>query len=405
MVAAVVLAVAAIVAVMTLQHRASSSRDAQVELGQVQREFDALQSVPYDVIGAAGSANDARVLKQMEASESRIDANLAGLRADALTPHLDKSVAPYKANLRVLEHIRRLLVEGRQARVDALGPDAGRLRAIVNRELDLAAADYRARAASSQSLATEGSAVMISLLVGLFCVFYCRERRTHATAERLTREHARLLLQDSQLLVIQRLAVAAEYRDDDTGQHTRRVGRLSELIGAALDLPEEQLLLLRQAAPLHDVGKIGIPDSILLKRGRLTREEFERMKAHTSVGAAMLAGRNFPLLEMAEEIALGHHERWDGTGYPRGIDAEAIPLAARIVAVADVFDALTHARPYKRAWTVTDAITEISRQRGKQFDGAIVDAFLRVLPQVPAGFDGEPSDRVAVPQLGTLRAA
>jgi HD-GYP domain-containing protein (c-di-GMP phosphodiesterase class II) len=400
-----VLAVASIVAVMTLQHRASSSRDAQVELGQVQREFDALQSVPYDVIGSAGPATDARVFKRMEASESRIDANLAGLRADALTLHLDKSVAPYKANLLVLEHIRRLLVEGRQARAEALGPDAGRLQAIVNRELDLAAADYRARAASSQSLATEGSAAMISLLVGLFCVFYIRERKSHATAERLTREHARLLLQDSQLLVIQRLGVAAEYRDDDTGQHTRRVGRLSELIGAALDLPEEQLLLLRQAAPLHDVGKIGIPDSILLKRGRLTREEFERMKAHTSVGAAMLAGRNFPLLEMAEEIALCHHERWDGTCYPRGIDAEAIPLAARIVAVADVFDALTHARPYKEAWTVTDAITEISRQRGKQFDGAIVDAFQRVLPQVLAGFDGEPSDGVTIPQLGTLRAA
>jgi HD-GYP domain-containing protein (c-di-GMP phosphodiesterase class II) len=393
------------VAVMTLQHRASSSRDAQVELGQVQREFDALQSVPYDVIGSAGPATDARVLKRMEASESRIDANLAGLRADALTPHLDKSVAPYKANLRVLEHIRALLVEGRQARADALGPVAGRLQGIVNRELDLAAADYRARAASSQSLATEGSAAMISLLVGLFCVFYFRERKSHATAERLTREHARLLLQDSQLLVIQRLAVAAEYRDDDTGQHTRRVGRLSELIGAALDLPEEQLLLLRQAAPLHDVGKIGIPDRILLKRGRLTREEFERMKAHTSVGAAMLAGRNFPLLEMAEEIALSHHERWDGTGYPRGIDAEAIPLVARIVAVADVFDALTHARPYKEAWTVTDAITEISRQRGKQLDGAVVDAFLRVLPQVLAGFDGEPIDGVTIPQLGTLRAA
>jgi HD-GYP domain-containing protein (c-di-GMP phosphodiesterase class II) len=404
-VAAVVLAVASIVAVMTLQHRASASRDAQVELGQVQREFDALQSVPYDVIGSAGPATDARVLKRMKASESRIDANLADLRADALTPHIHKSVAPYKANLRVLEHIRALLVEGRQARADALGPVAGRLQGIVNRELDLAAADYRARAASSQSLATEGSAAMISLLVGLFCVFYFRERKSHATAERLTREHASLLLQDSQLLVIQRLAVAAEYRDDDTGQHTRRVGRLSELIGAALDLPEEQLLLLRQAAPLHDVGKIGIPDRILLKRGRLTREEFERMKAHTSVGAAMLAGRNFPLLEMAEEIALSHHERWDGTGYPRGIDAEAIPLVARIVAVADVFDALTHARPYKEAWTVTDAITEISRQRGKQFDGAVVDAFLRVLPQVLAGFDGEPSDGATIPQLGTLRAA
>jgi hypothetical protein len=114
MVAAVVLAVASIAAVMTLQHRASSSRDAQVELGQVQREFDALQSVPYDVIGSAGPATDTRVLKRMEASESRIDANLAGLRADALTPHIHKSVAAYKANLRVLEHIRRLLVDGRR---------------------------------------------------------------------------------------------------------------------------------------------------------------------------------------------------------------------------------------------------------------------------------------------------
>jgi putative two-component system response regulator len=102
------------------------------------------------------------------------------------------------------------------------------------------------------------------------------------------------------------------------------------------------------------------------KRGPLTREEVERMKAHTSVGAAMLAGRNFPLLEMAEEIALGHHERRDGTGYPRGIDAEAIPLAARIVAVGDVIDVLTQARPHEKAWTVTDAITEISRRRGKQ---------------------------------------
>ncbi|MDP9255300.1 MAG: HD-GYP domain-containing protein [Actinomycetota bacterium] len=404
-VAAVVLAIALIVAATTLQHHASASRDAQVELGQVQREFDALQSVPYDVIGSAGPAADARVLKRLEAGESRIDTQLAGLRAGALTSHLDKSVAPYKANLRVLEHIRRLLVGGRQARADTLGPAAGRLQGIVNRELDLAAADYRARATSSQSLATEGSAAMIILLVGLFCVLYLRERKSHATAERLTREHAQLSLQDSQLLVVQRLAVAAEYRDDDTGQHTRRVGRLSELIGAALDVPEEQLLLLRQAAPLHDVGKIGIPDSILLKRGRLTRNEFERMKAHTSVGAAMLAGRNFPLLAMAEEIALGHHERWDGTGYPRGIAGEAIPLVARIVAVADVFDALTHARPYKEAWTVTDAITEIARQRGKQFDGAVVDAFLRVLPQVLAGFDGEPNEGVTIPQLGTLRAA
>ena len=404
-VAAVVLAVASIVAVTTLQHRASSSRDAQVELAQVQREFDALQSMPYDVIGSAGPASDARVVRRLEARETRIGATLAGLRADALTPHLDTFVAPYYANLRVLERIRSLLVQGHQARADALGPVAGRLQFKVDRELDLAGADYRARATSSQGLATEGSAAMICLLILLFCVLYFRERRSHAAAERLTVERAELSLHDSQLLVIQRLAVAAEYRDDDTGRHTRRVGRLSQLIGAALRMPEEQLLLLGQAAALHDVGKIGIPDGILLKRGRLTRQEFERMKAHTSVGAAMLAGRNFPLLAMAEEIALGHHERWDGTGYPGGIAGEAIPLAARVVAVADVFDALTHARPYKEAWTVTDAITEISRQRGLQFDSHVVDAFLRALPQVLAGFDGESSEGATIPQPRTLRAA
>jgi putative two-component system response regulator len=160
------------------------------------------------------------------------------------------------------------------------------------------------------------------------------------------------------------LAIAAEYRDDDTGQHTRRVGRLSLLIGAELGVREDQLALLEQAAALHDVGKIGIPDSILLKRGRLTRVEFERMKAHTTVGADMLAGRNFPLLAMAEEIARTHHERWDGTGYPAGASGSAIPQVGRIVAVADVFDALTHARPYKDAWSALDAVAEISSQRG-----------------------------------------
>jgi HD-GYP domain-containing protein (c-di-GMP phosphodiesterase class II) len=403
--AAVVLALVSIVAVTTLQHRASASRDAQVELGQVERDFDALQSMPYDVIGSAGTAADARVVSRMEASESRIYARLAGLRADALTPHLGTVVAPFKANLVVLERIRRLLVQGRQAKADALGPVAARLQGKVNRELDLAAGDYRARATRSQMLATDGSAAMIVLLVSLFGVFYFRERKAHAVAERLTRDHARLLLQDSQLLVIQRLAVAAEYRDDDTGQHTRRVGRLSVLIGAALDMPDEQLLLLGQAAPLHDVGKIGIPDSILLKRGRLTAAELGRMKAHAAVGAAILSGRNFPLLEMAEEIALSHHERWDGSGYPAGIAGAAIPLVGRIVAVADVFDALTHARPYKDAWSVADAVTEVSRQRARMFDPRVVDAFLRVLPQVRADIDGEPGEVATGADLTAIRAA
>jgi HD-GYP domain-containing protein (c-di-GMP phosphodiesterase class II) len=404
MVAAVVLATLSIVAVTTLQDRASMGRDAQVELGQVQRDFDALQSMPYDVLGSAGPARDARLLRRMEASERRIDARLAALRLDALTPHLTTVVAPYKANLVLLERIRRLLVQGQQARADALGPVAGRRQAETNHQLELAEADYRTRATTSQRLATDGSAAMIILLVSLFCVFYFRERKAHAIAERLTTHNAQLLLQDSQLLVIQRLAVAAEYRDDDTGQHTRRVARLAVLIGRVLAMSREQLLLLGHAAPLHDVGKIGIPDSILLKRGALTAQEFMRMQGHTTVGAAILSGQNFPLLEMAEQIALSHHERWDGSGYPSGLSGAAIPLAGRVVAVADVFDALTHERPYKDAWSVADAVAEISHQRGRMFDPEVVDAFLSVLPQVIADIDGEQGN-VAYSGLAALRAA
>jgi putative two-component system response regulator len=218
------------------------------------------------------------------------------------------------------------------------------------------------------------------VLVSLFAVFYLRSLKAHAAAQRLARENERLLREDSQLQVIQRLALAAEYRDDDTGQHTRRVGELSARVGEALGVPADVLVLLRQAAPLHDVGKIAIPDSILLKPGRLTQDEFERMKTHTTRGAAMLRGPGLALLEMAEEIAMTHHERWDGTGYPAGLSGSAIPLVGRIVAVADVFDALTHARPYKPAWSVDDAVAEINEQSGRQFDPDVVAAFLRALP-------------------------
>jgi putative two-component system response regulator len=252
-------------------------------------------------------------------------------------------------------------------------------------------------------LATTGSGAAILALVSLFAVFYLRARRSHARAQRLAQENAELLVHDSQVQVIQRLALANEYRDDDTGQHTSRVGDLSALVGAALGMPADQLVLLRQAAPLHDVGKIGIPDGILLKPGRLTDEEFEKMQTHTTLGADMLVRPGFPLLEVAAEIALTHHERWDGTGYPAGLAQTAIPLVGRIVAIADVFDALTHARPYKEAWTVDDAVTEIRRQRGLQFDPDVVDAFLSVLEEFRSsaeqGADEPALDRPADPPL------
>lgn len=181
---------------------------------------------------------------------------------------------------------------------------------------------------------------------------------------------------EAELEVLERLAAAGEARDDDTGQHTRRVGELAARIGEALGLPRDEVDLIRLAAPLHDVGKIGIPDSILRKPGRLTPDEFAIMQTHTLIGATMLADGATRHMRMAETIARSHHEWWDGTGYPNGLSGEGIPLAARIVAVADVYDALTHARPYRGAWKHERVIAELRRKTGTHFDPRVVAAFL-----------------------------
>jgi putative two-component system response regulator len=187
-------------------------------------------------------------------------------------------------------------------------------------------------------------------------------------------------LELSHVEIAERLARAADYRDDVTGQHIRRVGHGAALVARELGWPEAEVEVIRQAAPLHDVGKIGIPDNILLKPGKLTPDEFERMKDHTTIGARLLAGSHSPVLQMAEKIALMHHERWDGSGY-RGLAGSTIPLAARVTSVVDVFDALTHRRSYKGAWPVEEAVQEIQRQSSRHFDPEIVAAFLSVLKQ------------------------
>jgi putative two-component system response regulator len=190
-------------------------------------------------------------------------------------------------------------------------------------------------------------------------------------------------LEAAQIEILERLARAAEFRDDNTGQHTERVGQMAALVAQEAGMEPEQVVLIRRAAPLHDVGKIGIPDSVLLKLGKLTEEEFALVKTHTTIGARILSGSRFDLLQLAEQIARCHHERWDGSGY-EGLAGENIPLPGRIVAVADVFDALTQKRPYKAAWPITEAVAEIERQRYRQFDPTIVDAFLRVINRSPA---------------------
>lgn len=198
--------------------------------------------------------------------------------------------------------------------------------------------------------------------------------------EQRVRERSRELAQ-AQIEILDRLALAAEFRDDETRQHTQRVGEMSAKIARALGLAEPFVQLIRLAAPLHDLGKIAVPDSILLKLGKLSTEEFSVIKSHTTIGAGILSGSRYPLLQMAEQIAMTHHEHWDGTGYSPGFRGEDIPLVSRIVAVADVYDALLHARPYKPAWTQDAAIAEIVRERGKAFDPLVVDALLSVVSE------------------------
>ncbi len=184
-----------------------------------------------------------------------------------------------------------------------------------------------------------------------------------------------LELDESQIEILERLAQAAEFRDDDTGQHTRRVGQMAGLLAQTLGLDPCTVDLLRRTAPLHDVGKIGISDLILLKPGKLSSGEFDVMKSHTTIGASLLRGGRSKLVQMAQAIALSHHERWSGGGYPHGLVAGQIPVEGRIVAVVDVFDALTHERPYKEAWPLERAIEEIRSQSGRQFDPEVVAAF------------------------------
>ncbi|MBF0609957.1 MAG: response regulator [Magnetococcales bacterium] len=189
-------------------------------------------------------------------------------------------------------------------------------------------------------------------------------------------------LHDTRLEIIRRLGRASEYRDNETGMHISRMSHYSEIIARRLGMDDKFCEMILDASPMHDLGKIGIPDSILLKPGKLDPTEWEIMKTHAAIGAELLAGCEAPLLEMARNIALTHHERWDGSGYPQGLAGEQIPLVGRIATLADVFDALTSARPYKVAWSVEQAVQEIRSQNGRQFDGRIVEVFERVLPEI-----------------------
>ncbi|HSX85368.1 MAG TPA: HD domain-containing phosphohydrolase [Cellvibrio sp.] len=189
-------------------------------------------------------------------------------------------------------------------------------------------------------------------------------------------------LKKTRLEIVQRLGLAAEYKDNETGLHVIRMSHYSHIIARAAGFDEARAEDLLHAAPMHDIGKIGIPDSILQKPGKLTPEEWAIMREHPVIGARIIGVHTVGLLHMAHDIALTHHERWDGSGYPRGIQGEEIPVVGRIVAVADVFDALTTQRPYKKAWPLNEAIAYIREQRGKHFDPHLVEVFLEQLPAI-----------------------
>lgn len=191
-------------------------------------------------------------------------------------------------------------------------------------------------------------------------------------------------LKQAHVDLVHRLGRAAEYKDTDTGEHIARMSQYSKLLALEFGMGEQQAELLRQAAPMHDVGKIGIPDAILLKPGRLTPDEFDHMKQHATIGAQILANSSSPLLQLAHKLAIEHHEKWDGSGYPNGLKGEQISVEGRIVAIADVFDALTSKRPYKEAWGVEEALEHMQAQAGKHFDPHLINLFVNKLDAIIA---------------------
>jgi putative two-component system response regulator len=195
-------------------------------------------------------------------------------------------------------------------------------------------------------------------------------------------QEAHLELHAAYLDTISRLVLAAEYKDEDTADHIVRISRYCELIAEKSGMAPPDVNTLRYAAPMHDIGKIGIPDSILMKPGKLSSDEFEIIKTHTTIGAAILSNSKAKILQVAEEIALSHHEKWNGAGYPRRLSGENIPIAGRIVGLADVFDALTTRRPYKQPYSIEVACDIITKERGAHFDPALVDIFLSNLPDI-----------------------
>ncbi|WP_342670026.1 HD domain-containing phosphohydrolase [Magnetospirillum moscoviense] len=274
----------------------------------------------------------------------------------------------------LLEAIR-LLPGGRDVPIIMI--TAAGERQVRHRALELGATDFLTKPVDATEMR-----VRLTNLLALRRSHLAQKNRNKWLAEEVRKATSAITAREHELIV--RLSRAAEFRDPETGGHIQRMAHFSRMIAAGLGLPDDQCDLILKAAPMHDVGKLGIPDAILLKPGRLTDEEFSVMKRHPSIGHAILDGSESDLIRLGAEIAYYHHEKYDGSGYPFGLKGKDIPLTGRIVAVADVFDALTSTRPYKTGWTVEEAAKFLETGRGTHFDPACVDAFLAAWPDILA---------------------
>ena len=290
------------------------------------------------------------------------------LMLDLMMPHLD--------GYGVMETLRAAWGPDNPIPILVLTADASR--AACRRALSLGASDFVNKPIDMMEMRLRARNLLSSRLLDQ--QLRAANAQLEARVVERTRELERinLDLQQAQNEALEKLALAAEFRDDDTGEHIERVGAGVALLARQLGLSAHEADLIGRAAPLHDIGKIAIPDSILLKPGKLTDDEFEMMKTHAGTGAALLSKSRSPLMQRAEIIARTHHERFDGRGYPMQLAGESIPIEGRIAAVIDVFDALTHERPYKAAWPIEEAVAEIRKCAGAHFDPRVVEAFCQM---------------------------